>query len=48
MEELDLTDIDLVTISTKDFNRKLKNFRIGKGSDREAMLKERRRTLKNR
>jgi hypothetical protein len=48
MEELDLTDIDLVTISIKDLNRKLKNFRIGKGSDREAMLKERRRTLKNR
>jgi len=46
MEDVNLDDIQLVRISTKDLNRHLK--RRGIGKNRQKEVKARRRTLKNR
>ena len=47
-EEVDLDDIDLVSLGTKDLNRKLKEKGLGKTSKKFQKIKETRRTLKNR
>ena len=48
MDEVGLTDVDLVTMITRDLNQIFRDRRIRRDSQVLVLIKERRRTLKNR